>query len=242
MEQKNAINLGLRSEILEASLILESVVSKLLISLLVIEKQKKKAISNRSGNLSFKNRIDLLFDLDILDKKEHQKLLLLMELRNQFLHNIECTSFSKAIDNLGIDKGKKLLKFYTSPDQVDQETQYKIAFNNLKIECLEIILAKIIDREKQINELSEFHISVAESHIFLIEKYFDTITDILKIFERNASESQEVKMLFDEVQKTITNDINALETSEVFQAMQSKYKNLTASEKIKALFMRQKSL
>ena len=242
MEKDIDINLELRTEILEASLTLENAVNELIIALLVIEKQKRKAISNKSGNLSFKNKIDLLFDLDILDKEEHQKLLLLMELRNQFLHNIECISFDKAIDNLGIDKGKKLLKFCNSFEQEDQEIQYKVSFGNLKIECLKIVLAKIEDREKQINELSKFHLGVAESHIFLINKYFDIIKNILEIFANNASENPEMIKLFYQVQKAITDDINSLETSEVFQAMQSKLKNLSARGKIKALFMRQKSL
>ena len=103
---ENDINLQLRSEILDAALTLEDAVNKLLLALLVIDKPDKKAMSNKSGNLSFKNKIDLLFDLEILSNDEYRALLLLMELRNQFLHNIECSSFENAVKHLGKDKEK----------------------------------------------------------------------------------------------------------------------------------------
>ncbi len=60
------INLQLRSEVLEISLNLEDAVNELLLALLLIEIPRRKAISNKSGNLSFKNKIDLLFDLEVL--------------------------------------------------------------------------------------------------------------------------------------------------------------------------------
>lgn len=96
---------------MDIALNLENAVNELLLALLSIENPKRKAISNKSGNLSFKNKIDLLFDLDVLVSDEHQKLLLLMEFRNLFLHNIECDSFENAVKLLGVDKEKKLLKF-----------------------------------------------------------------------------------------------------------------------------------
>ena len=87
MKTDTDINLQLRSEILDIALNLENAVNELILALLLIENPNRKAISNKSGNLSFKNKIDLLFDLDILSSGEHNILLLLMEFRNQFLHN-----------------------------------------------------------------------------------------------------------------------------------------------------------
>jgi len=236
MEKDIDINLELRSEILEASLNLENAVNELIVALLVIEKQKRKAISNKSGNLTFKNKIDLLFDLDILDSEEHQKLLLLIELRNQFLHNLECNSFVKAINLLGSDKGKKLLKFGNANELENREYQYKIAFGNLKIECLKIVVAKVEDRMKQIDNRAKIHVNFAESQIFLIDKYFNIIKKILEIFENNASDVPEVIRLFDQVEKAIINDVNSLQTSEEYLMMQSEFKELYSPEKINALF------
>ena len=116
------INLQLRSEILEIALNLEASVDELLLALLSIEIPKRKAISNKSGSLSFKNKIDLLFDLDVLISSEHQKLLLLMVFRNQFLHNIKCCSFEDTVKHLGVDQGKKLLKFNDKDNSIKKES------------------------------------------------------------------------------------------------------------------------
>ena len=102
----NNKNLPLRTRILEIALDLEHGINSFLVWLLLIESDKRKAISNRSGTLSFKNKIDLLFDIDYLTIEEHKELLLVMEFRNQFLHNIECNSFQSAIFFLGADKKK----------------------------------------------------------------------------------------------------------------------------------------
>ena len=238
MEKDIDINLELRSEILEASLNLENAINELIVALLLIEKQKRKAISNKSGNLTFKIKIDLLFDLDIIDSEEHQKLLLLMELRNQFLHNLECNSFLKAISFLGSDKGKKLLKFGNANDFENQEYQFKIAFGNLKIECLNTVVVKIDDRMKQIEDRAKIHKNFAESQIFLIDKYFNIIQNILEIFENNISDIPEVIRLFDQVEKAITNDVNSLQTSEEYLMMQSEFQELYSPEKINAIFKR----
>ena len=122
------MNLQLRSEILDIALNLEHAVNELLLALLLIENPNRKAISNKSGNLSFKNKIDLLFDLDILISDEHHKLLLLMEFRNQFLHNIKCCSFEIAVNQLGVDKEKQLLKFDDEDKIIDKECRYQNAF------------------------------------------------------------------------------------------------------------------
>lgn len=238
MEKNIGINLKLRSEILEASLNLENAVNKLIVALLTIEKQKRKAISNKSGSITFKNKIDLLFDLDILDSEEHQKLLLLMELRNQFLHNLECNSFENAISLLGSDKGRKLLKFGSVNEPDNLEYRYKNAFDNLKIECLKIVIAKVEDRMNQIDDRAKILKNFAESQIFFINKYFNIAKNILEIFENNASDIPEGIRLFDQVEKTITNDVNSLQTSEEYLMMQSEFKELYSPEKINALFKR----
>jgi hypothetical protein len=110
MEIDIEINLQLRSEILDKALNLEKIVNSLLLFILSIENRRRKTITNKSGNISFKNKIDLLFDLDILNDDEHKKLLLFMEFRNQFLHNFECSSFENAVKLLGANKDKKLMK------------------------------------------------------------------------------------------------------------------------------------
>jgi len=92
----------------------------------------------------------LLFDLEVLNSDEHEIFLLLIEFRNQFLHNIQCSSFENAVKLLGSDKEKRLLKFDDAKDSLDREFKYRNAFRNLNIKCLNIICKKIEDRRNQI--------------------------------------------------------------------------------------------
>ena len=84
---KTEINLELRSDILEMALTLESSINQLITVYLEIEHPTPKAIGNKNSSLSFKNKLDLLNDLEIISKDEYSKLLLMMEFRNQFLYS-----------------------------------------------------------------------------------------------------------------------------------------------------------
>lgn len=235
---ENDINLQLRSEILYITLNLEHAVNELLLALLLIENPKRKAITNKSGNLSFKNKIDLLFDLDVLISDEHQKFLLLMEFRNQFLHNIECSSFENVVKLLGVDKEKKLLKFNNADKNLDKEYRYQCAFRNLNIECLKILSDKIEDRKNQIEDRRKTHVKLIESQIFFINKYFDMLKKVMMICEENASEIPEVSKLINQLFKTATDDVESLHASDEFIQIQDELKELHTPEKIKAYFKR----
>ena len=200
------MNLELRSEILEVALNLEKAVNDLLLALLSIDIPIRKAISNRSGNLSFKNKIDLLFDLDVMSSDEHKTLLLLMEFRNQFLHNIECSSFSNAVSQLGRDKEKKLLKFDDAEDLKDKEFSYKNAFRTLNIKCLNIICNKVEDRRNQIEERRKTIVKPVEAQIFFVDKYFDLIEKIMVKCEQSISETPEFIKLINQIAKTVNDD------------------------------------
>ncbi len=232
------INLQLRSEVLEIALNLEDAVNELLLALLLIENPKRKAISNKSGNLSFKNKIDLLFDLEVLISDEHQKMLLLMEFRNQFLHNIKCCSFENAVNQLGGDKRNKLLKFDNADKILDKEYRYQNAFRNLNIECLRILSEKIDDRKNQIEDRRKTHVKLIESHIFFIDKYFDILKKVMMICEENASEIPEVSKLINQLFKTATDDMESLHASDEFIQIQDELKELHTPERIKAYFKR----
>jgi len=67
------INLEIRSEILEYSLTIENTVNTLLQSYLgILEKEATKNFGHKAG-ISFKNKIDLLYDIDVLSKKRARK-------------------------------------------------------------------------------------------------------------------------------------------------------------------------
>lgn len=232
------MNLQLRTEILEISLNLEQNVDSLLLVLLSIENPKRKAISNRSGNLSFRNKLDLLFDLEVLNSNEHRMLLLLMEFRNQFLHNIECDSFEAAVQLLGNDKKKRLLKFDNVRNNTDREFQYNNSYRNLHLESIKLILKKIKGRKTEIEEKRKTLTMLLESHIFLLDKYFDLADKVIKLCGENVSESSEVIELTKLIAQEVAKDTELVFSSEEYTQIQNELKNSCSSEKIKAYFKR----
>lgn len=90
-------NLELRGKVLEDSLNLEKLASNVIKSVLRIFKDQTKTLGNKSSSLSFKNKIDLLFDIGELDKVKLDHLVKFMEIRNQFIHNHECNSFDDLV-------------------------------------------------------------------------------------------------------------------------------------------------
>jgi hypothetical protein len=121
------LNLPLRTDILEIALNAELTIDSILLLYLNIESDKRKAITKKSGGISFKSKIDLLFDLEVFSNEEHKEFLLLMEFRNQFLHNTDCNSFMYAVDVLGKDKEKSLLLFDDANFDGDLESRYNNA-------------------------------------------------------------------------------------------------------------------
>lgn len=143
------LNMPLRSDVLEKALVVEDCMTKILTTFLLVDKPDTRTLSSRSTSLSFKQKIDLLFDLDVLTKEENGMLLLLMEFRNQFAHNSYCNSYEKAV--AAIDGSKnRILKFDNLTFEADLEYRLNNAYSTLHIACLDIVLAKYEKRHAQI--------------------------------------------------------------------------------------------
>ncbi len=87
MVREKTYNEALRSRVLICSIRAEDSASDILISLLRRVRPDSKTLGNKSSSLSFKNKIDLLYDIDDLTKEEYTSMLKFMEIRNQFIHN-----------------------------------------------------------------------------------------------------------------------------------------------------------
>ena len=67
MSMEAQLNIEVRSRILEYSLVIENLINDLLLMNLGVynEKEKTRLFSNK-GKLTFQNKIDLLFDIEVL--------------------------------------------------------------------------------------------------------------------------------------------------------------------------------
>ena len=207
------MNLETRTFVLEKALLVEKSVSDILQLFLNVEINKKKAFTNKSGGLSFKNKLDLLFDIEIFDDTEYLLLLLLMEYRNQFMHNYECNTFTDAFTFLGPDKKTRLLNYAKNKLRDTDEENIKDAFSKLNYEIIKILLAKIELKKSNLSENKEYFQKLNSKVILLYDKYFNLCEIIFDTLEPTYDDSKELvcyKMqAFKKLNAFIEQDINS---------------------------------
>ena len=132
MEKWKPLNMELRSWVISHVLRLEQTSSSLFRIILRMFKKDSKTLGNTSSALSFKSKIDLLYDLEEIDTTVYNHLIKLMEIRNQFAHNSNAISFEE-LDNINKNINTYLEKFipFEIDKEVDRETKLKAAFSNL---------------------------------------------------------------------------------------------------------------
>lgn len=173
------MNIELRTYILNCSLQIEDGLSKILSFILKFPKEDSRTLGSKSTSLSLKTKVDLLFDIGRITKDEYSKFITFMEIRNQFIHNIDAYSFTivlariekeNQLKKINSELEKKFLNRNT-PEQV--ESLYKLCFNelindlnNVLLRILECIISEINEDEK----LKSEQLSQKLEHQFI--KYF----------------------------------------------------------------------
>lgn len=174
--------LDVRTKILEYSLIVENWTSIFLSTLLDIPDYKQtKSLGNKSGNLSFNQKIDLLIDIQALDKKEKKKFLIFMSIRNQFMHNFDANTYENCFSNID-GANNFILKTYPQNELLDMEDKLRSATKELADEVVDItlkLLDKIKDKfkEKAKAEILEEYQINSSIAITEIEKAFNSVYD-----------------------------------------------------------------
>jgi hypothetical protein len=128
MDNQDKLNMKLRSYVLEHSIRQEQTSAKIIKLILRILKNKTKTLGNKSSSLSFKNKVDLLHDLGDVDDMHYNHLIKFMEIRNQFAHNHECSSFLK-LGEANSELTNYLKKFKN--DEKDEEESLLLSYNEL---------------------------------------------------------------------------------------------------------------
>lgn len=96
----NSNRMSARAMVLETSVQVESNISGVLGYLLSINVDTSKSLSCKSTALSFNAKLNLLLDMDILNKIEIEKFVIFSHIRNQFAHNVKVYSFDTCINEI----------------------------------------------------------------------------------------------------------------------------------------------
>src|SRR5688572_19762225 len=98
-----AIQIGIekRQNILNVSLLVENFTSLFLSRLLEIQDHRKTiSFGNKSSSLSFNQKVNILIDIGALNATDKIKFQTFMEIRNQFMHNIDADSYENCFKYL----------------------------------------------------------------------------------------------------------------------------------------------
>jgi hypothetical protein len=158
------MNIELRSDILYSALDIEDSLNEILKIRFDITKEKSNTLGNKSSNISFKTKVDFLYDLDILDKDKYNTLLMFGEIRNQFMHNIYADCFVYLFSETGLDSRQKAFleinpkyKNLTKDERLSITEEFYLETYGLFIEVITDILTKVIGKvvkEKKQNDIN----------------------------------------------------------------------------------------
>lgn len=89
-----------RTEVIEASVTIERVITSMLAMFLDIDIEDSKSFGK--AGLSFNSKLHLLADIKMIDKEEKGKLIKFSEIRNIFAHDSSTHMFYQCFDQLGL--------------------------------------------------------------------------------------------------------------------------------------------
>ncbi|KGO85329.1 hypothetical protein [Flavobacterium suncheonense] len=172
--------LELRHDVLITALVLEKLSAKYLAALLGIKDYKTtKSFGNKSGNLSFNQKIELLIDIDALSKEEKKKFQTFMEIRNQFMHNIDVKSYTECFDML---EGKEnfILKLYPLEVDTIKEVKLRIATERLAVELVDTL-------NKLINKIAKYNLDKLKFETLEVihPKYVECVNGMKNIYKNH---------------------------------------------------------
>lgn len=187
-------NPELRTVILNAALMVESTTNDILVHLFSIEnKDSTKNFGTKAG-ISFKSKIDLLYDIGYIDKTEWLDLELQMVYRNKFLHDIECSSFTNTFLRLEASQVNRLLTNIDSHEIGTDEGLAVKAHGNLVQKNLGT-LAKVLEKkQKELTLKRDTLLGLIDNSQSWAEHHFGFVQKINK-FDESFSKDDLVKQL-----------------------------------------------
>ncbi|MBK9417148.1 MAG: hypothetical protein IPN62_07565 [Flavobacteriales bacterium] len=120
----------LRSDLLFVSLFLEDLTALIIPMMLEIDKEKSTLFGHSSRALSFDQRIQLLIELGALNNEHRTKFHWLLQIRNQFMHNLHAVSMETCLKYTSV-KEKELLEAFDNDEHDTKEDRLLEALQRL---------------------------------------------------------------------------------------------------------------
>lgn len=229
------LNLNLRGEILEYSLILENVINDLLLlNLGIFDGGKETRLFGNKASISFKNKIDLLYDINVLTKEENSELELLMIFRNKFLHDINCNSFQSVIEQLDNGIKNRFKVFFNEEGNLSDESACRAACSDLFLKNISTIKNKVKGNRLKIEDRHKLFQIQNNQILNYIDLIFDLVTDICLTIEKSELEDEKVRKLSEEINLKLESVLQKLNSEDEIKVELENF--LGSPEKLKIFF------
>ncbi len=229
------LNIEKRTNILEYSLwIEESVNILLLLCLGITDKSRTKLFGNKAG-ISFQNKIDLLYDIDILSKTDHQGLELQMNFRNKFLHDINCETFNSIL--LRSDNGIKnrFKEYLLEGGELCDEVACMEAYQNLFLSNMKIISNKLEMKRVSAEDTKDLLVTPSKLFTNYVDSFFDLIKDLYQILEKSELENPKVVNLVNNIRLMCEKHVTKFTNNDAINDIYCDY-FIRLSSKMKEIF------
>ena len=146
----------IKLKVLKYSLRLEKIASHSLAFILDIEDPTNtKTLGNKNTPLAFNQKLHLLLDSGSIDKEEKEKMEIFMEVRNQFMHNLNVNSFVEVFSVLS-GRENRLRKLYPDyfSDKIEIEDSLNKVTEKLYVEGMKILISFKGARENKLQTIS----------------------------------------------------------------------------------------
>lgn len=209
------LNLNLRSEILEYSLILENAINGLLLlNLGIFDGGKETRLFGNKASISFKNKIDLLYDINVLNKEENSELELLMIFRNKFLHDINCNSFQSVIEQLDNGIKNRFKVFLNEKRNLSDESACRAACSGLFLKNISTIKNKVNEKGIKLEDRNNLILLLNKQILNYIDVIWDLMRDVSLILEKSELEDEKIRKLSEEINLKLESVLHKLNSED----------------------------
>lgn len=231
------LNLEKRTEVLEYALQIEESIKTLLLLCLGINDNTKTKLFGSKAGISFQSKIDLLYDIDIFEKNEHQGLELQMNFRNKFLHDIKFNTYISVLSFFDNGIKNRFKKYLLDGGDISDEDSCREAYQNLHLSNLRVILNKIESKKKAADDTLDLLLTPTKIYNGLTDNFFNLIGDLYQQIENSNLENPDVIDLVEKI-KTKCKEHSAKFTNneEIKEIYTDYYSRLSNPDKMKDIF------
>lgn len=211
------IQLEIRTFVLELALQTEDAINDLLLLYLGISDKHSTKLFGQKVGISFKNKIDLLHDIDVILKDEHLDLELLMIFRNKFVHDINSNDFLSVLKQLDNGIKNRFNKHFDENTSIENEQDCKTAYRNLYLKNAKVILEKIRNKRELYEKKAELLKTLLHRSELLTDSAFKFVDNLFEILENSDLENNKVAELADIINTEIQKYTNELQFDEKYE-------------------------